>query len=186
MVYPIIAYGDPVLRKKAKEIDENYPELKQIIADMWETMYHSNGVGLAAPQIGKSIRIFVVDASSFDEDESNAKDFRKVFINPIVIEETGEKWEFDEGCLSIPKIREDVSRHSNVTIEYYDENFNLIEETYTGMPARIIQHEYDHLEGILFIDRIHPLKRKQLTGRLTDISRGKVKTDYKMKFPIRK
>jgi peptide deformylase len=186
MVYPIIAYGDPVLRKKAEEIDENHPDLKQLITDMWETMYHSHGVGLAAPQIGKSVRLFVVDATSFDDEDESAKDFKKVFINPIIIEEKGKKWDFDEGCLSIPKIREDVTRKSDVTIEYYDENFNLIEETYTGMPARIIQHEYDHLEGILFIDRIHPLRKKQIAGRLSDISRGLVKTDYKMKFPLKK
>lgn len=186
MIYPIVAYGDPILRKMAEEVDENHPDLQKIIDDMFETMYKSSGVGLAAPQIGKSIRIFVIDAEPFAEDEPGLEDFKKVFINPIMIEEFDDKWSFNEGCLSIPKVREDVERHSKITIEYYNENFELVEETYGGLAARIIQHEYDHLEGVLFVDRIPPLKKKMLESKLRDISRGLVKTDYKMKFPKRK
>jgi peptide deformylase len=186
MIYPIVAYGDPILRKVADEVDENYADLQKIIDDMFETMYKSSGVGLAAPQIGKSIRVFVIDAEPFAEDEPGLENFKKVFINPIMIEEFDEKWSFNEGCLSIPKVREDVERHRKITIEYYNENFELVEETYEGLAARIIQHEYDHLEGVLFVDRIPPLKKKMLEGKLREISRGLVKTDYKMKFPKRK
>jgi len=162
MIRPIIAYGDPVLRKKAVEIDEDYPDLKLVLEDMFETMYHSQGVGLAAPQIGLSIRLFIVDAAPFvdddEEDIEGLRDFKRIFINPIIIEETGKEWKFEEGCLSIPGIREDVSRQPDLIVEYYNENFELVEEKLTGLAARVVQHEYDHIEGVLFIDKINPLK----------------------------
>lgn len=185
MVYPIVAYGDSVLRKKAEEIDEDFPDLDGFIRAMFDTMYASHGVGLAAPQVGKSIRLFVMDADPFSDEEPELADFKKVFINPIILEEKGEKWPFNEGCLSIPKIREDVIRHAEIVVEYYDEQWNLHEETFKGMAARIIQHEYDHLEGILFIDRINPLRKKMLSGRLKEITQGRVDVDYKMRFPGR-
>ncbi|MCB9174161.1 MAG: peptide deformylase [Flavobacteriales bacterium] len=188
MIRPIIAYGDPVLRKKAVEIDEDYPDLNLLLEDMFETMYNSQGVGLAAPQIGLSIRIFIVDAAPFvDEDKEDVeglRDFKRVFINPIIIEETGKEWKFEEGCLSIPGIREDVSRQPDLIVEYYNEKFELIEEKLTGLPARIIQHEYDHIEGVLFTDKINPLKKQLLKGKLNDIAKGNVKVNYRMKFPL--
>ena len=188
MIRPIIAYGDPVLRKKAVEIDEDYPDLNSLLEDMFETMYNSQGVGLAAPQIGLSIRIFIVDAAPFvDEDEEDVeglRDFKRVFINPIIIEETGKEWKFEEGCLSIPGIREDVSRQPDLIVEYYNEKFELIEEKLTGLPARIVQHEYDHIEGVLFTDKINPLKKQLLKGKLNDIAKGNVKVNYRMKFPL--
>jgi len=186
MILPIIAYGDPVLKRKADEIDKKHPKLGKLIADMFETMYNAHGVGLAAPQVGKSIRLFVVDASPFAEGKDgdpSCKDFKRVFINPIIFEEQGEKWEFEEGCLSIPGIREDVMRKPIVKIEYYDENWELYEEELDGFPARIIQHEYDHIEGILFFEHIHVFRRSLLKGKLLDISKGKVDVDYKMRFP---
>lgn len=188
MKLPIVAYGDPVLRKKAEEIDEDYPNLKEIIANMFETMYAAHGVGLAAPQIGLSIRLFVVDASPFAENEEGEvdpilKDFKKVFINPIIVEETGEKWAFGEGCLSIPDINEDVMRPERVLINYLDENFEEHEIELTGLAARVIQHEYDHIEGKLFIDRIGPLKKTMLKNRLDNISKGMIRVGYKMRFP---
>lgn len=186
MIYPIVAYGDPVLRKEAEEIEESYEGLQQLIADMFETMYNASGVGLAAPQIGRSIRLFVVDASSFADEEPELENFKKVFINPIILEERGDEWDFNEGCLSVPGIREDIFRQEEITIEYYDEQFNLKEEVYSGMAARIIQHEYDHIEGVLFIDHLPPLKKKMMKQRLDRISRGDVKVAYKMKFPFRK
>jgi peptide deformylase len=185
MVYPIVAYGDSVLRKKAEEIDEDFPDLEVFIRNMFDTMYASHGVGLAAPQVGKSIRLFVMDADAFSDEEPELADFKKVFINPILLEEKGEKWAFNEGCLSIPKIREDVIRQAEIVVEYYDEHWNLHEETFKGMAARIIQHEYDHLDGILFIDRINPLRKKMLSGKLKEISQGRVDVDYKMRFPGR-
>ncbi|MBX7094919.1 MAG: peptide deformylase [Flavobacteriales bacterium] len=189
MVLPIVAYGDPVLKKVAEEIDEDYPKLKEFIADMFETMYNASGVGLAAPQVGKSIRLFVVDASPFAEDEEEGtehlKDFKKVFINPIIEDESGEEWGFNEGCLSIPGIREEVFRQENLKISYYDENFNFHEESYDGYAARIIQHEYDHLEGILFTEKISPLRRRLLKRKLEEITIGDVDVRYKMKFPKR-
>ena len=192
MILPIVAYGDPVLKKEAQEIDKDFPDLDKLIADMFETMYAASGVGLAAPQIGKSIRLFVVDGSPFAEDEEDEEDpraegmenFKKVFINPIIEEETGEEWGFNEGCLSIPKIREEVFRQEKITISYYDENWELREETYEGYSARIIQHEYDHIEGILFTDHLSPLKKRLLTKRLQNISKGDVEVSYKMKFPV--
>ena len=185
MVLPIVAYGDPVLKKTGEEIDEEYPGLVDLIDNMFETMYQSNGVGLAAPQINKSIRLFVVDASPFAEDDPELEGFKKVFINPIILEEDGKEWDFNEGCLSIPGIREDVKRKPKLTIEYYDRDFELREEVYEGLAARIIQHEYDHIEGVLFTDRINPLRRRLLKGKLNNIAKGNVEVDYKMKFPLK-
>jgi len=191
MIYPIVVYGDPVLRKKCVDIDKDHENLAQLIKDMYETMYDANGVGLAAPQIGKAIRLFVVDATPFaevDEDEEpefteaemkQMDGFKKTFINAQILEEVGEEWKFNEGCLSIPKIREDVLRKPKVTIEYYDESFKKHKETYDGVIARVIQHEYDHIEGVLFTDKISPFKRKLISGKLTDISKGKFRADYK-------
>nr|WP_294894984.1 peptide deformylase [uncultured Pedobacter sp.] len=186
MKLPIVAYGDPVLKKVADNIDQNYPELKVLIDNMFETMYAASGVGLAAPQVGLPIRLFVVDASPFAEDEEELKDFKKVFINPVIKEETGEKWDFNEGCLSIPDIRENVSRHKDLKITYQDENFNVHEASFTGLAARVIQHEYDHIQGKLFTDRINPLRKTMIKSKLDAISRGAVKVDYKMKFPLQK
>lgn len=191
MILPIVVYGDPVLRKKCEDIDKDYPGLDQFIRDMYETMYDALGVGLAAPQVGKAIRLFVVDASPFaeveeDEEPEYTKEeleemngFKKTFINARILEETGEEWKFNEGCLSIPRIREDVMRKPKITIEYYDEKFKKHTETYEGVIARVIQHEYDHIEGILFTDKISAFKRKLIGGKLTDISKGKFKADYK-------
>lgn len=186
MILPIIAYGDPVLRKVSRDIDKEYPNLKQLIADMFETMYHARGVGLAAPQIGLDIRLFVVDASPFDDDEEDRpelKNFKKVFINAYIVDESGKEWPFNEGCLSIPEIREDVNRLSNIKIKYVDENFVAKEEDYKGILARIIQHEYDHIEGKLFIDKISPIKKRLIVKKLDAITKGLVKPDYKMKYP---
>lgn len=186
MILPIVAYGTPVLREETEEIDENYPDLKLLIEDMWETMYASKGVGLAAPQIGKAIRLFIVDASGFNEDGDHPEleNFKRVFINPIIIEETGKEWKFEEGCLSIPGIREDVSRKPTVTIEYYNEKFELIEETIDGIAARVVQHEYDHIEGVLFTDKINPLRKRFIKGKLNDIAKGNIQVNYRMKFPL--
>lgn len=186
MKLPIIAYGDAVLRKKTADITREYPDLEKLIADMFETMYGAHGVGLAAPQVGLSIRLFVIDATSFAEDEPDLKEFKKAFINAEIMEEKGEKWDFNEGCLSIPDIREDISRQESITIAYYDENWIRLQETYTGLAARIIQHEYDHIEGKLFVDKLSPLRKAMLKSRLMAISKGAVKVDYKMKFPALK
>ena len=191
MILPIVAYGDPILKKECEEIDENYPNLKQLISDMFETMYKAKGVGLAAPQIGKNIRLFIVDGSPFAEDEEDKDDpraegienFKKVFINPIIEEENGKDWPFQEGCLSIPKIRENVSRKPDITVSFYDENWELKEESYSGYAARIFQHEYDHIEGILFTDYLSPLKRKLIQKKLNNITNGEIEIDYKMRFP---
>lgn len=184
MILPIVAYGDPVLKKKCAEIDSDYPGLDQLIADMFETMHNAQGVGLAAPQVGLSIRLFVIDASPYDdEDDPGLKDFKKIFINARVLEEGGEEWTASEGCLSIPDIREDINRHSGLTIRYLDEHFSEHTETYSGMAARIIQHEYDHIEGKLFTDYLSPLKKRMLQGRLNAISKGEIKAEYKMRFP---
>lgn len=182
MIYPIIAYGDPVLRKKASKIDKDHPKLQEIIDNMFKTMYHSQGVGLAAPQVGLSIRLFVIDATPFGEDDPTAEGFKKVFINAELLNQEGDKWKFNEGCLSIPGVREDVERHPSLVIRYQDQNFETHTEEYQGVKARIIQHEYDHIEGILFTDHLSPLKKTMLKGRLTDISKGKVDADYKMRF----
>jgi peptide deformylase len=186
MKLPIVAYGDPVLKKVAAEIGPDYPEINALIDDMFETMYHAQGVGLAAPQIGLSIRLFVIDASPFEEDDTQLKDFKKVFINAVITEENGEKWAFNEGCLSIPDIREDVSRSEKLTIKYQDENWTWHEESYHGLAARVIQHEYDHIEGKLLTDRLSPLRKAMLKNRLEAISKGLVKVDYKMKFPAQR
>ncbi len=186
MILPIVAYGTPVLREETKEIDENHPDLNLLLEDMFETMYASKGVGLAAPQIGLPLRIFIVDASGFNEDDEHPElaDFKRVFINPIIVEESGKEWKFEEGCLSIPGIREDVSRQPNVVIEYYNEKFELIEETIDGIAARVIQHEYDHIEGVLFTDKINPLRKRLIKGKLNDIAKGNIKVNYRMKFPL--
>lgn len=188
MIRPIIAYGDPILRKKAVEIEADYPDLNLLLEDMFETMYNSQGVGLAAPQIGLSIRLFIIDTEFFvdegEEDVEGLRNFKRVIINPIIIEETGTEWKFEEGCLSIPGIREDVSRQPNIIVEYYNENFELIEEKLSGLAARVVQHEYDHIEGILFTDKINPLKKQLLKGKLNDITKGNIKVNYRMKFPL--
>lgn len=183
MILPIVAYGDPVLKKKGLSIDENYPDLQQLIDDMFETMDNACGVGLAAPQIGKSIRLFIVDATPFAEKNPDLSDFVQVFINPEIVEETGDEWLFNEGCLSIPGIREDVLRKPTILVRYYDEDFEYYEEEFTGIAARIIQHEYDHIEGKLFVERINTLKKALIKGKLSDITKGNIDCDYKMRFP---
>ena len=191
MILPIVAYGHPVLRKVAEDIPADYPGLEKLVADMWETMYASSGVGLAAPQINKDIRLFVVDSLQVIEnlDEKERAEYpgdegiKQVFINAHIVDLDGSEWSYNEGCLSIPKIREDVKRPEQVTIEYVDEQFQPHQKTFTGVTARIIQHEYDHTEGKLFIDYLKPLKRKLMKGKLDDISRGKISVDYKMLFP---
>lgn len=182
-ILPIVAYGDPILKKMAEEIEQDDPRIKELIEDMFETMYNASGVGLAAPQVGKSIRLFIIDATPFSEEHPELDGFTKVFINPIILEEEGDEWDFNEGCLSIPGIREDVSRQARALIEYYDENWELQEEWFEGITARVIQHEYDHIEGILFTDRLPALRRRLIKGRLRDISKGDVDVDYKMRFP---
>lgn len=190
MTLPIVAYGDPVLRKVGQDIDADYPKLDDLIANMWETMYNANGVGLAAPQIGLPIRLFLVDTTPFADDEDLEPEeqkalngFKKVFINAHFEEEKGTEWAFNEGCLSIPEVREDVKRKDTITLTYCDEHFNRKTETYTGLLARVIQHEYDHIEGVLFTDKLSPLKKRLLKGRLSNISKGKIKVDYRMRFP---
>ena len=190
MILPIYAYGTEVLRKETEEIEKDYPDLKKIIENMFETMYAASGVGLAAPQIGISIRLFIVDASPFAEDEEGANQelegFKKVFVNPIIVSEEGEEWAFAEGCLSIPDLREDVFRQEKIKIEYYDEKFKFHQETYDGFAARILQHEYDHLEGVLFTDHLNPLRKRLIRKKLQQISKGDVDLKYKMKFPSNK
>lgn len=186
MVYPIVVYGDPILRKRATDIPRDFKELPALIQDMFDTMYGAHGIGLAAPQIGKSIRLFVVDGTTLEDEEEDMTGFKKVFINPEILDEAGESWAFEEGCLSIPNIRENVSRPETLKIRYYDENWTRIEEAYTGIKARIIQHEYDHLDGKLFIDYLTPLKKRMLKGKLTDISKGEVETEYRILAPLRK
>lgn len=192
MILPIVAYGSPILRKICSEIDAAYPDLPKLITDMWETMYYSNGVGLAAPQVNRDIRLFVLDSAQiFKNAEEDGEDLvypdspgiKGVFINAQIKELGGKEWAYNEGCLSIPKIREDVVRKETVTLEYLDENFTRQLKTFNGITARIILHEYDHIEGKLFIDYLKPLKRKLLSGKLTDISKGKIKVDYRMVLP---
>jgi peptide deformylase len=190
MILPIVAYGDPVLKRKAKEIPRDYPNLDELIDNMFETMYNANGVGLAAPQIGKSIRLFIVDASPFAEDETvqeeekeSLKSAKEVFINPVIIEEKGNEWDFNEGCLSIPDVREDVFRKPEIEIEYYDRAFNKHHKKIDGLYARVIQHEYDHVEGVLFTDKLSSLKKRLIKGKLNNISKGKINVDYRMRFP---
>jgi peptide deformylase len=190
MILPIVAYGDPVLRKKATVISADYPNLKELIANMHETMYNAYGVGLAAPQIGLPIRLFLVDTSPFAEDEGlsneeqeQLKDFKCAFINAKIIEEDGDEWAFNEGCLSIPNIREDVFRQPKIKIQYQDEEFNEHVKEFDGLIARVIQHEYDHIEGILFTDKISSFKKRLIKGKLQNISKGNIEVDYRMKFP---
>jgi peptide deformylase len=184
MVYPIYVYGMPVLRKKAADIDANFEGLDQLIIDMYETLYYADGVGLAAPQIGKSIRVVVIDATHSDnEKDLELKDFKTVLINPYIVEEDGAEWEFNEGCLSIPEIREDVPRKPKIRLQYYDRDFVFHDEYFNGIKARIIQHEVGHLDGVLFIDKISPLKRRLLNGKLKNISKGLADVKYKMIFP---
>lgn len=197
MILPIVVYGDPVLRQVGAEIDANYPDLKKLISNMYETMYEAAGVGLAAPQIGKAIRLFIVDTQPFVESDEEEEDeeaeftkeekeflmkFKRTFINARIIEESGTEWKFSEGCLSLPKIREDVMRKPKIKIEYFDEHFKKHIEEFDGLAARVIQHEYDHIEGKLFTDRISAFRRKMVTGKLNDISKGKVFPDYKIKI----
>jgi len=182
MILPVIAYGDPVLKKVAEDISEDYNQIDKLIANMWETMYNAHGVGLAAPQIGKSIRIFVIDASPFAEDDETVKDFKKVFINAKIIQEEGEEWVFNEGCLSIPEVREDVSRKPKITMEFLDENFVKHTETFEGLAARVIQHEYDHIDGVLFTDHLTPLRKQLIKGKLKKIQDGKIQPEYRMKY----
>lgn len=194
MILPIRAYGDPVLKKVAADIEPGHPGLDQLIADMFETMYAANGVGLAAPQVGQSIRLFVVDASPFAEGEEGELEpehkhlvgFKKIFINPYIVEEEGDEWIFEEGCLSIPGIREEVERQPRIVLQYQDEHFKEHEEVFDGFAARVIQHEHDHLDGVLFTDHLPPLRKRLLQGRLRDISRGRTDARYAMRFTPQK
>ena len=183
MILPIVAFGDPVLKKVGKEIDKNYPQLKELIANMEETMEHASGVGLAAPQIGRDIRLFIIDSTFMMEEGEEDQGVKEIFINAEMLEETGEEWAFEEGCLSIPDIREDVYRKDTIKIKYFDENFKEHTKTFDGLTARVIQHEYDHIQGILFVDYLKPLKKKLLQKRLRNISEGKIKVKYRMRFP---
>lgn len=180
MILPITVYGNPILRKRAQEISPDYPGLEELIENMFETMYKAEGVGLAAPQVNKSIRLIVIDATPFEEDEPELKDFKKAFINPEILEFDGEEEDFNEGCLSLPSIREDVSRPTKIKIKYFDEQFKEHIEEWEGVRARVMQHEFDHLEGKLFIDKISPIRRRMLTGKLNAISKGKTLPDYRI------
>ncbi|MBN2480319.1 MAG: peptide deformylase [Bacteroidales bacterium] len=182
MVYPIAVYGSPVLRQVAKEIDRNYPDLEQLIADMFETMYKSDGMGLAAPQIGISIRLFIMDLTSLEEEDASLKDFKKVFINAKIVEYDGDIWTMNEGCLSFPLLRENVDRKNRIRIQYYDENWKFHDEYLEGYKARVVQHEYDHIKGILFVDLIPPLRKKLIKGKLNDITRCKVDVSYQIRL----
>ncbi len=184
-IKPIVAYGDPVLKKKAQPAGQDDPQLHELITDLWDTMYNAQGVGLAAPQIGKSVRIFVIDATPFAEEEPELEGFKKVFINAEILEENGKEWLFNEGCLSFPELREDISRKPEIRIRYQDEDFNAHEEKYDGAAARIIQHEYDHIDGRLMVDHFSPLKKTLLRKKLNNISKGSVNVSYPMKFPLR-
>ena len=193
MILPIVAYGDPVLRKLGKSIDKDYPALESLLENMFETMYGAKGIGLAAPQIGLPIRIFIVDATPFKDDEELELEernflstFKQVFINAQIIDETGDEWVFNEGCLSIPDVREDVFRNETVKIEYLDEKFEKYTKEFSGIAARIIQHEYDHIQGILFTDKLSSLKKRLIKGKLANISKGKIRIDYRMRFPYMK
>ena len=188
MILPIIGYGNPILKITSKDINNSYPNLKKLINDMYETMYNANGVGLAAPQIGKSIRLFIIDTAPFlniDENEIEGikvESIKQTFINPVIIQESGNSWSFEEGCLSIPHIREDVKRKSDINIEFYDENFVLNKKSFSGIVARVIQHEYDHIEGVLFTDKLTSFKKRLLRNRLNNIEKGNIDIDYLMDF----
>ncbi|MBK9735169.1 MAG: peptide deformylase [Saprospiraceae bacterium] len=182
MILPIFAYGQPILKKKAKDIDAEFPELNILINNMWETMYLAHGVGLAAPQIGLSIRLFIIDTIQVLDEEKKSEGIKKVFINALIVEETGDFWPYEEGCLSIPNLTGDVDRPQKVRIQYFDENFIKHDEIYEGINARVIQHEYDHIEGILFVEKLKPLKRKLIQRKLADIKAGNITSEYKMKF----
>ena len=184
MIFPIVLYGDPVLKKKAKDIAHGDESVKEFVESMFETMYAAQGVGLAAPQVGHSIRLFVIDTEPMEDEEGDG--LKKAFINPVMIEEMGDEWAFEEGCLSIPGIRADVNRKPTITIKYFDEDWNAHEETFDGMKARVIQHEYDHLDGVLFTDYIKGLKKQMLRSKLVNISKGNIDVRYRMKFPIKK
>ncbi len=184
MIYPIVMYGDPVLRQRATDIPIG-TDLSQLIDDMFETMHNASGIGLAAPQIGKSIRIFVVDGTIIEDDETMA-DFKMAFVTPLIVEEVGDVWEYEEGCLSIPNIREKVARREKLRIRYFDAEWNQLEKEFDGLKARIIQHEYDHIEGKMFVDYLTPLKKRLLKGKLSDISKGKVDTEYRISAPLKK
>jgi len=190
MILPIVAYGDPVLKKKAKDISQDFPKLDELLSNMFETMYNAYGVGLAAPQIGLPIRLFLVDTTPFAEDDEmteeqqiELKSFKQVFINAKILEEEGSEWTFNEGCLSIPDVREDVSRKPKITVEYFDENFAKHTKVFYGIIARVIQHEYDHIEGVLFTDKLSSLKKRLIKGKLAKISKGDINVDYRMRFP---
>ena len=188
MILPIIGYGNPILKTISKDINNSYPNIKQLIDDMYETMYNANGVGLAAPQIGKSIKLFIIDTAPFlniDENEIEGikvESIKQIFINPVIIEESGDSWSFEEGCLSIPNIREDVKRKSDINIEFYDENFVLNKKSFSGIVARVIQHEYDHIQGILFTDKLTSFKKRLLKNKLNNIEKGNIDIDYLMDF----
>lgn len=189
MILPIVGYGDPVLRKVCDNVTSEYPNLNEFIANMYDTMYNAYGVGLAAPQVGEAIRVFVIDTEPFSdsedlskEEQAQLKGFKQTFINAKMLKEEGEEWGFNEGCLSIPDVREDVYRNEKITIEYFDENFNKKTEVYDGLIARVIQHEYDHIEGILFTDKISTLKRTLIKKKLQNIMDGKARPDYRMRF----
>ena len=188
MILPIIGYGNPILKITSKDINNSYPNLKKLINDMYETMYNANGVGLAAPQIGKSIRLFIIDTAPFlniDENEIEGikvESIKQIFINPVIIKESGDRWSFEEGCLSIPNIREDVKRKSDINIEFYDENFTLNKKSFSGIVARVIQHEYDHIKGILFTDKLTSFKKRLLKNKLNNIEKGNIDIDYLMDF----
>ena len=184
MILPIVAVGSPILRKKCVEISPDYPELEMLLDNMRETMCEAHGVGLAAPQINKAIRLFLIDTTPFVDNEEETEEVivKQVFINARILEETGEELDFNEGCLSIPDVREEISRKPNITIEYFDENFEKHTDTYDGLTARVIQHEYDHIDGVLFTDRISALRKRMIKGKLLDVSKGKVNVTYKMRF----
>jgi len=184
MIYPIVAYGNPVLKKEAEELPEG-SDLSQLIQDMYATMDHAHGVGLAAPQINQGVRLFVIDSTLMLDEDEEEKGIRRVFINPILLDEYGDSFGFEEGCLSIPDVRAEIIRPEKLTLEYYDENWNLKEEEFSGMTARVIQHEYDHLEGILFVDYLKGLKKRMIQSKLIDVSKGKVSTDYRMIYPLK-
>ena len=181
MIFPIVLYGNPVLKKKAKDVAEGDISVKELVESMYETMYAAQGVGLAAPQVGESLRVFVIDTSPMEDEEENG--LKQIFINPIMIEEMGEEWAFEEGCLSIPGIRADVNRKPQIKIEYFDENWGLHQETFDGIKARVIQHEYDHIEGKLFTDYLDSFKKRLLKGKLANISKGKTDVEYQVKVP---